>query len=520
MTPAHDLATESAVAAGLLGRYGVCDHCLGRLFARRLGLSSYTRLGRRLRREADGARHAPKNTYDAGRAGGNGSGRLGVGSRAHGYGSGPDERTGKKCYICRGLCDRIPELARLAVSASEGYEFGTFSVGSVVKPSILDRDDRVRSAYRLQGADSVKTGLTREVARRFAKATCSAHERDAPEISVTVQPAECYCEVRPKPVAVYGRYTKHTRGIPQKQDRCKSCLGRGCYACELHGISGHGSVEGQISAFLFGVLGGTTAGFTWVGGEDKGSLVRGRGRPFFARIQRPRRRHIQQEEDGQGIRLGGIALHGLRDVALSGVGPVKFSSRAVIHVVMRSETTSEASDVDSGGAGDGGGDNDNAGAGNAGAGNAGANNGAGNNNASLRRPGNRRGSGRDGPHSAASQSASAPALQDRTAPIAPLQDTTRPGFLRALKRLANTQVSVLSKNGRYAEKTIRSLAYRRNAADSFVIRADLDGGVPIKRLVTGEGVSPSVSDVLGVSCECVRFDFENVWTEREPRRAL
>ena len=513
MTPARNLATASTAAAGLLGRYSVCDHCLGRLFARQLGLSSYTRLGRRLRREADGARHVHKNTYDAGRPRGNGSGRFSGGSssnnRAHAYGRGPDERAGEKCYICRGLCDRIPELTHLAVSASEGYEFGTFSVGSVVKPSILDRDDRVRSAYRLQGADSVKTGLTRGIARMFAKATGSVHEKDAPEISVTVQPAGRYCEVCPKPVAVYGRYTKHTRGIPQKQDRCKSCLGRGCYACELHGISGHDSVEGQISAFLFGVLGGTTAAFTWVGGEDKDSLVRGRGRPFFARIQRPHRRHIRQEGDEHGICLEGITLHGLRDVALSDVGPVKFSSRAVMRVVIRSEDTQGASAADSADNGSDGGDDNNAG----------TNNDA-DNSPNLGWPGSRRGSGWDGPHDVTSQPAPASDLQDQAAAVTPLQGTTRPGFLRALKRLANAPVSVMSKHGRYAEKTIRSLAYRRNTEDSFVIRADLDGGIPIKRLVTGYGVRPSVSDVLGVPCECVRFDFEDVWTEHEPRHAL
>ena len=258
MTPVRDGAhTTVDIADDLLRRYDVCDHCLGRLFAMQTRPASYMPLGRRLRGAATAQRMRAANT---------------------------------PCYICKNLFDGMAGMLQLMGSVSEEYEFDSFAVGAVIKPSIMDRDDHIRSAYRLRGADGVKTGVTRELGRRFAKMTGSTQDRYEPEILLTVRPAEGYCDIRSKPVAIYGRYTKHQRGISQKHDACTSCLGRGCFACSFHGMSPeHDSVEGRISDFLFERMGGTTARFTWIGGEDAQSLVSGRGRPFFVRIQSPKK---------------------------------------------------------------------------------------------------------------------------------------------------------------------------------------------------------------------------------------
>jgi len=49
----------------------------------------------------------------------------------------------------------------------------------------------------------------------------------------------------------------------------------------------------MISQFLFEKFGGTTTKFTWIGGEDKSSLVLGTGRPFFVKIQNPHKRNLR-----------------------------------------------------------------------------------------------------------------------------------------------------------------------------------------------------------------------------------
>ena len=431
-------------ASVLLGRYALCDYCLGRFFARSPGLASYELSGRRLRSSLDAAADGPST----------------------------------QCYVCRGLFDSLPDMLDLMETTVAEYEFDTFAVGATIKPSILDRDDHVRSMYRLQGSDCIKTGLVRELGGRFARMTRRRQDRHEPEVLIKVQPADRYCEVSPKPVAVFGTYLKQKRGVPQKQEACTSCLGRGCSACGFHGIPACGeSVEGQISDLLFDRLGGRTIRFTWIGGEDRESLVAGRGRPFYARIQRPKRRRVRMS---RSVPLGhGVLVNRLRDVAASDAGPLAFSSRARIQVRMTPRVFVEAED-------DAAADvsyNDDHGSGGGDEGGAGA-----------------------GPPAAA--------------PIA--HDAIGPSLLRRLRRLAARPLMIRTKNGREAAKSITRLTYRRErkGTDSFVVTADLDGGIPIKRLVTGDGVRPSISEVLGVQCECVLFDFEDVWLVTAPRTPL
>src|SRR5437870_3242776 len=72
-----------------------------------------------------------------------------------------------------------------------------------------------------------------------------------PDIVFTLDFKNEECEIKPKPVFLSGRYTKTVRGIPQKQRPCENCGGKGCYACEFHGISEFESVEGKIAKFLY-----------------------------------------------------------------------------------------------------------------------------------------------------------------------------------------------------------------------------------------------------------------------------
>jgi len=43
-----------------------------------------------------------------------------------------------------------------------------------------------------------------------------------------------------------------------------------------------------------------------------------------------------------------------------------------------------------------------------------------------------------------------------------------------------------------------------------MIDAELDGGLPVKRFVSGELVSPSVSEVLKTEVRCRKFDIREV----------
>lgn len=59
------------------------------------------------------------------------------------------------------------------------------------------------------------------------------------------------------------------------------------------------------------------------------------------------------------------------------------------------------------------------------------------------------------------------------------------------------------------DRPVSKMVYRADVTTKgrmLVIRAELDGGLPVKRFVSGELVSPSVSEVLKTEVKCRRFD--------------
>ncbi len=246
---------EYSIAKKIIQKHSLCDNCLGRLFSKKLKSSSNMRLGKKL-----------KQNFST---------------------------TTKKCYICKNLFDNIPSFLELMKERSSSFSFSSFVVGAIIQPSIIDRDDYLRSKYKLQGVDSVKTSITGEISKQYAKKTKRKIDFLDPDATFTINLKDKICHLRTKQISIQGRYSKIKRGFSQKKKSCENCLGKGCMVCSFHGLTNFDSVEGKISEFLFRKFGGTLAKFTWIGGEDNLSLVLGSGRPFFAQIQNPNKRRVR-----------------------------------------------------------------------------------------------------------------------------------------------------------------------------------------------------------------------------------
>ncbi|MCA9812552.1 MAG: pseudouridine synthase [Nitrosarchaeum sp.] len=246
--------TVLSVAKDIISKYDLCDICLGRFFSNELRLTSNVLLGKKIRKE----------------------------TRFH----------HKQCYICKNLTSNLNPYVALMLESSEKYDYSTILVGIIIKPSIIERDDHLRSKYKLTGTDGIKTSIIKEITKQFIKKSQKKADFLDPELTFTLNFKEQSCNIRSKSIYIFGRYVKTQRGIPQKQKPCVNCLGNGCRMCDYHGITDFNSVEGNISKFLFSKIGGTTTKFTWIGGEDKESLVLGKGRPFFVKINNPLQRRI------------------------------------------------------------------------------------------------------------------------------------------------------------------------------------------------------------------------------------
>ena len=290
--------TVIPMANEIIKKYGLCDYCMGRLFSKQLGLSSNRLLGKKLNK----SQHSPS-----------------------------------KCYICKNLFDNLKHFLKLMAESSSSYSYSSFSVGAMIQPSIVDRDDQIRSRYKLRGIDSIKTDITKELGRSFSKKTQKLVDHLDPEITFTLNLKDELCQLRSKSITFSGRYVKTLRGLPQKQKSCGNCFGKGCRTCNFHGISEFDSVEGLISKFIFAKIGGTLAKFTWIGGEDKSSLVLGTGRPFFVKIQNPNKRKLLFSS----VTLESLKIDRLNLVDESPKKPVRFNSSFSVKVSTESEINKE-----------------------------------------------------------------------------------------------------------------------------------------------------------------------------------
>jgi tRNA pseudouridine synthase 10 len=368
----------------ILQEHHLCDHCIGRMFAKRLGVLSYNKLGKKIR-------YILK------------------------------QKNPKSCYICKNLMFDMDTHLRKMLEISKEYEFSSFLVGAILKPSILDRDDIIRSKFKLRGIVGIKSEVTREIGKRFGRKTRTKVDYNNPDVVLTIDFKKELYEIKPKAVLLKGRYTKNARGIPQKQKPCVQCEGKGCFHCDFHGISDFNSVEGKIAKFLFEKFGAQQAKITWVGSEDESSLVLGKGRPFFVKLINPLKRNASLSHK---ITLDGISILNLGIISKIPSDHLKFRAQVVLEV--------EA------------------------------------------------------------------------------ENKVKPHVLKTLYYLKEQPISLRENRSWKNKKRIYSIKLKQKSYKSFTMLIELDGGIPIKRLVSGQDVEPSLSSILENQCKCKFFDFHKI----------
>lgn len=214
-------------------------------------------------------------------------------------------KSDRPCYVCRGLMDDLDPIADKIADAVQGYEFDTFLIGATLPTQIYEREDALRARLKIRGKESAKNQLTRELGLRLSRLAKKKVEYMKPDLTINLtldRENSVDVAVKSRPLAIAGTYVKKSRGVPQKQDRCPYCEGKGCDSCNYSGLSGYESVEGMIAKGLMEMTGGQTPRFTWIGSEDQNSLVLG-GRPFYARVFNPKKRKLKEKNiSGSGIR--------------------------------------------------------------------------------------------------------------------------------------------------------------------------------------------------------------------------
>lgn len=273
----------------------LCEHCLGRCFARvDFGLGNDER-GRMLA-EQWGLETVPPST----------------------------------CQLCDGLFDRVEKMTEVVEHALDPIGFETFLVGVRVDPAIEDRDESLWAAIGAEETESITSELNREIGKRLdAKHDDWEVEFETPDVTAVIDTRFDHVAFTYRSLFIYGRYRKKTRGLPQTKWPCRRCKGTGCTRCGSTGRQYLITVEDFVEQSGLEASGATEAKFHGAGREDVDALCLGTGRPFVLELVDPRKRDLDLDALQEAINRGGepaVDVGGLKFVEKDAVKLVKQAS--------------------------------------------------------------------------------------------------------------------------------------------------------------------------------------------------
>ncbi|CAB49759.1 tRNA pseudouridine(54/55) synthase Pus10 [Pyrococcus abyssi] len=228
-------------AGKILEEHNLCNHCLGRMFAK-LGKGTNEERGRAIRlvlsMEINKEIEEPKN-----------------------------------CEICNGIFKRMSEFLNLALEAVKDYEFETFRIGSRFPREILEREKEIWEKFSITTGEPINREFNRELGKMFAKATGKVPS-ERPDIVIILDPFSRKVELQVNPIYIAGRYRKLVRGIPQTP------------------APGFDESVATIICRIFKRYFNGKCIFKGAGREDVDVRTLGRGRPFVVEIKNPRKRNV------------------------------------------------------------------------------------------------------------------------------------------------------------------------------------------------------------------------------------
>ncbi|WMW22501.1 tRNA pseudouridine(54/55) synthase Pus10 [Methanolobus mangrovi] len=299
----------------------ICDHCMGRQFAKlSTGLTNVQRgqaIKLSLAMEGDALfKEAADESLLEELAKSSNYARKTL--KIHGE----DE----KCWVCMGIFDELDQWADRAVESIGEREYSTFLVGTKVSGLIGENEEILWSECGITQAEQFKTEMNREVGKLIAARTGKEVEFERPDVVVTLDIAEESTSIQVKSLYIQGRYRKLVRGIPQTRWPCRSCGGRGCEQCDNTGKQYPESVDELISEEVIKATKGTDTKFHGAGREDIDALMLGTGRPFVVEALNPVIRSIDVWELENKINEfagGKVEVEGLKIVEKSVVENIK-----------------------------------------------------------------------------------------------------------------------------------------------------------------------------------------------------
>jgi tRNA pseudouridine synthase 10 len=302
----------------------ICDHCLGRQFAKlSTGLSNDER-GKAIRLTLSMHAGAEKDAE-------------------------LEDEIAKskegKCWVCNDLFKEVDRWAEKTLEPLSDYEYDNFLVGTKLTGLLAENEEIIWAQSGTAFAEPLKTEMNREVGKRIEKLTGKRANLKNPQIVALLDLENDSVGLEVNSIYIYGRYKKLIRGIPQTRWPCRECGGKGCGRCDNTGRMYAESVDELIKPHLVGAARCEETAFHGAGREDIDALMLGDGRPFVVEAKRPHIRTFDPEALESAINTGAngkIEVIGLKFVNREKVENLKsMKADKVYRLTIEHNTTEE-----------------------------------------------------------------------------------------------------------------------------------------------------------------------------------
>ncbi len=272
---------ENLEKAKEIASLGLCDHCLGRMFAK---------CGKNLTDDQRGA-------------------MLRSALRENGI----DPRQEEVCPLCEDLFSMLPRFAEAVAEKVNTVESENFLVGCKIDPEQAKREKEIQERY---GVSETSEPLKSELNREIGKLALPMIQREVnfkePQVVACVDTRFADVTLDIAPIFIAGRYNKLSREIPQTKWPCRMCRGRGCPRCHGTGKMYQTSVQEIIGDLALKMADGDEHFFHGMGREDIDACMLGTGRPFILEISHPHIRDIDLDRLEKEVNESPLAqYHGL-----------------------------------------------------------------------------------------------------------------------------------------------------------------------------------------------------------------
>lgn len=260
--------------AEILEELELCDHCLGRQFAKLgHGLENFER-GAIVRKTDD----LDEDSFV----------RENIPENAE---------IGGTCEYCQEVFEKMNHWVELVESSFDRYELSTFLIGIRPPEELVEKEEELWEKAGVEFTEPIKTELSRLIGKRIESNMNVTVNFERPDINAIIELDEDKdrVELVVNSLLVYGTYNKYSRELPQTEWHCRHCRGSGCDECNWTGKNYPTSVQEIIQEPFIRETKAIEAAFHGGGREDVDARCLGK-REFVIELKEPLNRDLDVEK--------------------------------------------------------------------------------------------------------------------------------------------------------------------------------------------------------------------------------